>query len=56
LKETWQGEFEARSRRSLEGKRYVYFWVDGIHSNVRLSDERPCILVVNIPRPRGGGD
>lgn len=46
LKETWQREFEAWSTRSLEGKRYVYFWVDGIYSNVRLTDERPCILVV----------
>ena len=30
----------------LELKRYVYFWVDGIHFNVRLDEERSCILVI----------
>lgn len=46
LKEVWQKDYEAWSRRSLKGKRYVYFWVDGIHVNVRLTDERQCLLVV----------
>ena len=46
LKETWQQEYAAWNERDLTGKRYVYLWVDGIHFNVRLSDERPCILVV----------
>jgi hypothetical protein len=30
LKEVWQRDYEAWSKRSLTGKRYVYFWVDGI--------------------------
>ena len=46
LKEAWQEEFKAWSSRSLEGKRYVYAWVDGIYANVRLEEDRPCILVV----------
>lgn len=46
LKESWAKEFNAWSSRSLEGKRYVYFWVDGIYANVRLEDERPCFLVI----------
>lgn len=46
LKESWQKEFEDWNRRSLKGKRYVYFWVDGIHFNIRLEEERQCILVV----------
>lgn len=46
LKEGWQEEFNAWNSRSLEGKRYVYFWVDGIYANVRLDEDRPCILVV----------
>lgn len=46
LKEGWEEEFKAWSSRSLEGKRYVYFWVDGIYANVRLEEDRPCILVV----------
>ena len=46
LKEQWTAEFDVWQRRSLTGKEYVYLWVDGIHFNVRLEDERQCILVV----------
>ena len=46
MKEVWQGEFENFSRRSLAGKRYVYVWADGIYFNIRLTDERPCVLVL----------
>ena len=46
LKEVWQGEFEDFSRRSLAGKRYVYVWADGIYFNIRLGDDRPCVLVL----------
>jgi putative transposase len=33
-------------RSGPRGKRYVYFWADGIYFNVCLSDDRPCMLVV----------
>ncbi len=46
LKEVWRGEYEAWSKRSLAGKRFVYVWADGIYSNIRLDDERQCLLVV----------
>jgi putative transposase len=46
LKEVWRGEFDAWQARDLAGKRYVYFWVDGVHCNARLDQERQCILVV----------
>jgi putative transposase len=46
MKEIWEGEFENFSRRSLEGKEYVYLWADGIYFNIRLSDDRPCVLVL----------
>jgi putative transposase len=46
MKEVWQGEYENFSRRSLIGKRYVYLWADGIYFNIRLTDERPCVLVL----------
>ena len=46
LKEVWQRDYQAWSKRSLADKRYVYFWVDGIHFNVRLEEGRQCILVV----------
>jgi transposase-like protein len=46
LKEVWQGQYEDFSRRSLAGKRYVYVWADGIYFNIRLGDDRPCVLVL----------
>ena len=46
LKEVWQGEYVGFSRRKLEGKRYVYVWADGIYFNIRLGDDRPCVLVL----------
>jgi putative transposase len=40
LKEVWQVEYEAWSKRSLAGKQYVYFWADGVYFNVRLGGRR----------------
>ena len=44
MKELWQGQYENFCRRSLAGKRYVYLWADGIYFNIRLTDDRPCVL------------
>lgn len=46
LKEVWSKECQEWSRRSLAGKHYVYLWVDGVHFNIRLEEDRQCILVV----------
>ena len=46
LKEVWKQDYEAWRKRDLSGKVYVYLWADGIHFNVRLDDERSCILVL----------
>jgi putative transposase len=46
MKEIWEEQFEDFSQRSLEGKHYVYLWADGIYFNIRLSDDRPCVLVL----------
>jgi len=46
LKEGWAKEYEAWSKRDLSGKRYVYWWADGIYFNVRLDKDRPCVLVI----------
>jgi transposase-like protein len=56
LKEVWQHEFAAWNKRNLADKRYVYFWVDGVHFHVRLGDtenQRQCILVVMGATPEG---
>ena len=46
MKEVWEGEYGNFCRRSLQGKRYVYLWADGIYFNIRLTDDRPCVLVL----------
>lgn len=47
LKEGWLADFKKWSARDLSGKRFVYWWVDGIYFNVRLDDTaRPCVLVI----------
>jgi putative transposase len=46
LKALWEQDYQAWKAKDLELKRYVYFWVDGIHFNVRLDEERSCILVI----------
>ena len=46
LKRGWEQEYQDWCRRDLGGKRYAYIWADGIHVNVRLDEERSCILVV----------
>lgn len=46
LKKVWEAEFRAWNQRSLEGKEYVYLWADGVHFNIRLEEDRQCILVL----------
>jgi putative transposase len=46
LKEVWQGEFQEWTKRSLKEKEYVYVWADGVHFNIRLEEDRQCILVL----------
>jgi len=46
LKEGWKQDYDTWRQRDLSEKNYVYIWVDGIHFNVRLDDERSCILVI----------
>jgi len=46
LKQVWETDFKEWNRRDLMGKRYAYVWVDGIHFNIRLEEDRQCILVV----------
>jgi transposase-like protein len=46
LKAVWEAEHRDWETRSLEGKRYVYIWADGVYFNVRLEGERQCILVL----------
>jgi transposase-like protein len=49
----WDEEYQAFRKSSLAKKDYVYVWVDGIHFNVRLEDDRLCTLVMIGVRPDG---
>ena len=53
LKEAWVEEHAHWSKRDLSAKRYVYFWVDGIHVQARLEDAAQCLLVIIGATPEG---
>lgn len=46
LKEAWEKEYEEWSQRDLSDRQYLYWWVDGVYFNIRLEDERNCMLVI----------
>ena len=43
LKADWLREHQIWSQRDLSQKQCIYFWADGIYSNVRM-DDRLCLL------------
>jgi putative transposase len=53
LKEAWAEEHAHWTKRDLSTKRYVYFWVDGIHVQARLADAAQCLLVIIGATPEG---
>ena len=46
LKDKWSQEYDLWSRRKLEGEAFVYVWADGVYFNIRLEEDRQCILVL----------
>ena len=56
LTANWDKEYAAFRHRDLTGQEYVYVWVDGIHFNIRLEDDRLCTLVMIGARPNGEKD
>ncbi len=42
----WQDEQRAFMNRSLKDCDFVYVWVDGVHFNIRLEEDRLCVLVM----------
>src|ERR1700675_3121690 len=49
----WEKEYTAFRQRDLAGREYVYVWVDGVHFNIRLEDDRLCTLVMIGARANG---
>ena len=46
LTAVWEDEYREFRRRDLSDREYVYIWVDGIHFNIRLEEDRLCTLVM----------
>jgi putative transposase len=42
----WQDDARAFNERDLSDVDFVYLWADGIHVNIRLDEERLCLLVL----------
>jgi putative transposase len=54
LKAQWADEHAGWSRRDLSKSRYVYWWVDGIHTGLRSENsDGQCLLVIIGVRPDG---
>lgn len=53
LTATWRIEYDQWRRRSLADRDFIYVWVDGVHVNIRLEDDRLAALVVVGGRPDG---
>ena len=53
LTAVWEEDYRRFRQRDLADRDYVYVWVDGIHCNIRLEDDRLCILVMIGVRPDG---
>ncbi len=46
LTAAWDTDYQVFRRRSLSECDFVYVWVDGIHFNIRLEEDRLCTLVI----------
>jgi putative transposase len=53
LLSVWEEDYRRFQTRDLSDRDYVYIWVDGIHFNIRLEEDRLCTLVILGARPDG---
>ena len=53
LTATWRTEYDQWRQRSLTDRDFIYLWVDGVHFNIRLEEDRLAALVVVGVRPDG---
>ena len=54
LKSEWATEYAGWMKRDLSASRYVYWWVDGIHTGLRQEDDvRQCLMVIIGVTPEG---
>jgi transposase-like protein len=48
LKMSWEGEYQAWRKRTLTGKRYVYWWADGIELSVRNEVGHRVLVILGV--------
>lgn len=54
LKAQWADEWKRWDQRDLSGKRWVYWWVDGIHTGAKSEgNDGQCLLVIMGVTPEG---
>lgn len=53
LKAQWASEYETWRGSDLGRDRWVYWWADGIHSGLRMSEDKLCALVIIGVNERG---
>jgi hypothetical protein len=53
LTNEWEAEYRVFQKRSLADRDYLDVWVDGVHFNIRLEDDRLRTLVMIGVRPDG---
>jgi len=53
LLSVWVEEYQRFRTRDLSDRDFVYIWVDGVHFNIRLEEDRLCTLVILGARPDG---
>jgi putative transposase len=46
LTKQWTDDYHAWRQRDLSTVDYVYVWADGVHVNVRLEEDKLCLLVI----------
>lgn len=46
LTASWTQEYEAFRKQRFDKQDFVYLWVDGVHLNIRLEEDRLSLLVV----------
>jgi putative transposase len=46
LTKQWTDDYHAWRQRDLSQVDYVYVWADGVHVNVRLDEDKLCLLVI----------
>ncbi|KIA76046.1 Transposase mutator type [Parachlamydia acanthamoebae] len=51
LKSQWLDDYHVWRQRDLTDKRYVYWWVDGVYSNIRMDERLRLLVIIGVTEP-----